>query len=125
MRTATARAAWITIWLLAAVAGCGDGGDGGGDAGVSVECQQLASQLAIIAAGNRTCQVDSDCRWVADGCLGECATFINSAGLDAANAVIAQATADACAPGCICMALKPACNRGVCGLAMPRSDGGM
>jgi hypothetical protein len=114
----------LTVLFL--VAGCG-GGDGAGDAGAgSMECAQLQQQLAGIASANRTCQADSDCHWLADGCLGECATFVNSDGLDAAHAVIAEAAAAGCNSGCQCLALKPACNRGACGPWMPsHGDGGI
>ncbi len=114
---------WLTVLFL--LAGCG-GGDGLDDAGMAMECAQFEQQLRDIVTANRACPVDSDCHWLADGCLGECATFVNSAGADAARAVVAQASAARCNAGCECLALKPACNRGACGPWMPsHGDGGI
>lgn len=113
---------WLTVMVL--LAGCG-AGEGGGDAGVSMQCAQLGQELAGLVGAHRSCQVDSDCRWVADGCLGMCASFVNSDGAAAARAVIAEASAAGCNAGCECLALRPACNRGACGAWMPTGDGGI
>ena len=96
----------------------GSGGAGGGGGGDPAECTQLASQLLGIERAHQSCTVDSECHWVADGCLNLCNTFVNSDGAAAALEVVQAAAAAGCNAGCYCSAQLPACNNGVCGGAI-------
>ena len=103
--------------LAVVAAGCGgmDGGGGGGAGGDAAECATYASQLSAVARSHASCTTDSDCHWLADGCLGMCATFVNSDGLQEAHDIIAAAAAANCNAGCECSAQQPRCNAGTCG----------
>ncbi|MGZ3443549.1 MAG: hypothetical protein ACXVDD_28700 [Polyangia bacterium] len=118
---------WLMLGVICLAACGGDGGGGSGGAGGgggggadATECAQLSSQLAGIVRAHQTCTVDSDCHWVADGCLGLCNTFVNSDGAAAALDVVQSAAAAGCNAGCYCNAQLPACNGGICGARQQR-----
>jgi hypothetical protein len=110
------RAALFAILLLC---GCGGSDTTTDPTPDPATCSDFSLRLQQVAAANRTCQVDSDCHWVADGCLGMCNTYVNSDGSAAAREIVEEATAAHCNEGCLCSALPPACNNGVCGVRMP------
>jgi hypothetical protein len=109
--------------ILVAACGGGGGGGGGGSGGAGggggaadlAACASFASDLNAILRAHQSCAVDSDCHWLADGCLNLCNSFVNSDGADAARSVVDQATAAGCNAGCECLAQLPACNAGICG----------
>jgi hypothetical protein len=99
-------AAMRCLILLALVAGCGSSGD---------SCPSLQSQMAGVAAANRSCAQDSDCSFAYD--LDDCATFYSRAGRDQMGMLEQQFSQAGCHTSC--MALLPGCNAGVCGVKTP------
>jgi hypothetical protein len=111
--------------VLALAIGCGaggvpggGGGSGSGGSGVdAAECADLRAQFDTLVSANRSCTVDGDCVWVADGCFDTpgCDTFANQS-VAAQLADLERQGKQACAPCGECLALQPACNHGTCGL---------
>jgi hypothetical protein len=115
----------VAMVIGIALAGCtGDSGTSDASVNETVECRDLAAELASVVAVHRSCSVDADCHWVADGCLQMCATFVDGDGVAAAQSIIAQASAAQCNAGCQCLAQKAVCDRGVCGPFRAEADGG-
>lgn len=96
--------------VLALAIGCGGGGSD------AARCDDLRGQFDALVSANRSCTVDSDCVWVADGCFETpgCDTFANQS-VAAELADLESQGKEACAPCGECLALRPACNNGTCG----------
>jgi len=99
--------------FVALVAGCGSSG---------ASCPSLQSQMAAVAAANRSCTQDSDCSFAYD--LDQitasdpvgCSTFYSRAGRDQMGMLEQQFSQAGCHASC--MALAPGCNAGLCGAKM-------